>query len=78
MEKIESKTEWLRSLKRGETKVGQLSSPKECHTLSVLIARFNIEEARYKGIRITATYDKSNCRATITGNKIDFYNHKNK
>lgn len=77
MEKIESKTEWLRSLKRGETKVGQLSSPKDCHSLSVLIARFNVEEARYKGIRVTATYDRSNSRATITANKIDFYNPLN-
>ena len=73
MEFIENKTKWLRSLKRGETKVGRLASSKECTSLSVLIYRWNIDEGASKGIRITASYDRKNCIVTITGNVIEGY-----
>ena len=73
MDIIENKTKWLRSLKRGETKVGRLASSKECTTMSVLIYRWNIDEGASKGIRISATYDRKNCIVTITGNVIDSY-----
>lgn len=73
MEFIENKTKWLRSLKRGETKVGRLASSKECTSLSVLIYRWNIDEGASKGIRITASYDRKNCIVTITGNVIESY-----
>lgn len=74
MDIIENKTKWLRSLKRGETKVGRLASSKECTTMSVLIYRWNIDEGASKGIRISASYDRRNCLVTITGNVIDSYN----
>ena len=54
MEKVICKMDWLRSLKPGETKTGQFNTPKECHTLSTLIARYNVIEGRYKGINISA------------------------
>lgn len=73
MEKIICKTDWLRSLKCGESKVGQFNSPKECHTLSTLISRYNIEEGRYKGVKISATYNKTESQVTITANKINIY-----
>ena len=73
MDIIENKTKWLRSLKRGETKVGRLASSKECTSLSVLIYRWNIDEGASKGIRITASYDRKNCIVTITGNVIESY-----
>lgn len=77
MEKVISKMEWLRSIKRGETKTGRFESPKACHVLSTLIARYNVEEGRYRGVKITAVYDKPNCQVTITANKVDFYNSHN-
>jgi hypothetical protein len=70
MEKIENKMEWLRSIRRGETKTGVLDTPKDCTTMSVLIYRWNIEEGPSRGIRITAAYDRPNCQITITGNKV--------
>lgn len=73
MEKIESKTEWLRSLKSGETKTGQFDSPKECHSLSTLIARYNVEEGRYKGVKISAVYNKADSQVTITANRVRIY-----
>ena len=73
MDIIENKTKWLRSLKRGETKVGCLASSKECTTMSVLIYRWDIDEGASKGIRISASYDRRNCLVTITGNVIDSY-----
>ena len=74
MEKVISKMEWLRSIKRGETKIGLFESPKACHTLSTLIARYNVEEGRYRGVKITAVYDKPNSKVTITANKVEFFN----
>lgn len=70
MEKVICKMEWLRSLNRGESKVGQFDSPKECHTLSTLIARYNVEEGRYRGIKISANYNKAESQVTITANKV--------
>ena len=70
MEKVKCKIEWLRSLKRGESKVGQFDSPKECHTLSTIIARYNVEEGRYQGIKISAVFNKAESQVTITANKI--------
>lgn len=70
MEKVKCKIEWLRSLKRGESKVGQFDSPKECHTLSTIIARYNVEKGRYQGIKISAVYNKAESQVTITANKI--------
>lgn len=70
MEKVICKMEWLRSLKKGESKVGQFDSPKECHTLSTLIARYNVEEGRYRGIKITANYNKAESQVTITANNV--------
>lgn len=71
MEKVICKMDWLRSLKSGESKTGQFGSPKECHTLSTLIARYNVIEGRYKGIKISAEYNKADSRVTITANKVD-------
>ena len=73
MEKIENKMEWLRSIRRGETKSGRVDTPKDCTTMSVLIYRWNIEEGPARGIRITATYDRPNCIITITANRISSY-----
>lgn len=70
METIMNKMDWIRSIQRGETKTGRLSSPKECSTMSVLIYRWNIEEGLGRGIRISACYDRANSTITITGNKI--------
>lgn len=73
MEKVICKMDWLRSLKPGETKTGQFNTPKECHTLSTLIARYNVIEGRYKGIKISAEYDKWNSQVTITANEVGVY-----
>ncbi len=70
MKQIVDKMSWIRSIQRGETKTGRLSSPKECSTMSVLIYRWNIEEGPTRGIRITAQYDRVNSLITITGNNI--------
>jgi len=73
MEKVINKMDWLRSLRCGESKVGQFDSPKECHTLSTLIARYNVEEGRYLGLKISAVYNKADSQVTITANKVDVY-----
>lgn len=73
MEKVICKMDWLRSLRPGESKVGQFDTPKECHTLSTLISRFNVEEGRYKGIKITATYNKADSQVRITATKVKVY-----
>ena len=70
MEKVVCKMDWLRSLKRGESKTGQFDTPKECHPLSTLIARYNVEEGRYRGVKISAVYNKVDSQVTITANKI--------
>lgn len=74
MNLIVDKTQWLRSIKRGETKTGRVEKPKDCSTMSVLIYRWNLEEGRSRGIRITAKYDRLNCLVTITGMTIDLTN----
>ena len=73
MEKVICKMDWLRSLKSGETKTGQFDSPKECHSLSTLIARYNVEEGRYKGVKISAVYNKVDSQVTITANRVRIY-----
>ena len=42
--------------------------------MSTIIARWNAEEGRYQGIKISAAYDKPNCTVTITANPIEVYN----
>lgn len=62
---IEKKMDWLRSLKEGEELSGQLASPKECYTLSVLIARLNSIQSEEKGYKIRAHYYASRSQVTI-------------
>lgn len=73
MEIIVNKTEWLRSIRRGETKVGLLDSPKDCSSMSVIIYRWNIDEGKARGIKISAIYDRPNGIVTIKANKISSY-----
>ena len=73
MEKVICKMDWLRSLKCGESKTGQFETPKECHSLSTLIARYNVEEGRYKGVKISAVYNKPVSQVTITANKVKVF-----
>ena len=70
MEKVICKMDWLRSLKLGETKTGQFESPQECHSLSTIIARYNVAEGRYRGVKISAVYNKVDSQVTITANKV--------
>lgn len=67
MEKVTEKTAWLRSLRRGESKTGQFERPKDCSVMSTLISRFNSEEGKFVGIKIHASYNRSLCQITITG-----------
>lgn len=62
--------DWLRSLKLGETKTGQFESPQECHSLSTIIARYNVAEGRFRGVKISAVYNKVDSQVTITANKV--------
>ena len=62
--------DWLRSLKLGETKTGQFKSPQECHSLSTIIARYNVAEGRFRGVKISAVYNKVDSQVTITANKV--------
>ena len=73
MEKVINKLDWLRSLKSGESNTGQFDSPKECHSLSTLIARYNVEEGRYKGVKISAVYNRADSQVTITANRVRIY-----
>lgn len=75
MEKVDKKVEWLRSIKAGEVRKGKFNTPKDCHIMSSIIARWNVEEGRYQGIRVSAKYDKPNCIVTITANPITVYEH---
>jgi hypothetical protein len=70
MEKVICKMDWLRSLKLGETKTGQFNSPQECHSLSTIIARYNVAEGRFRGVKISAVYNKVDSQVTITANKV--------
>ena len=70
MEKVICKMDWLRSLKLGETKTGQFESPQECHSLSTIIARYNVAEGRFRGVKISAVYNKVDSQVTITANKV--------
>ena len=73
MEKVINKMDRLRSLKSGESKTGQFDSPKESHSLSTLIARYNVEEGRYKGVKISAVYNRADSQVTITANRVRIY-----
>jgi hypothetical protein len=73
MEKIDKKVEWLRSVKPGDVKIGKFQTPKDCHIMSSIIARWNVEEGRYLGIRVSAVYDKPNSIVTITANPTEVY-----
>ena len=73
MEKVTCKMDWLRSLNCGESKTGQFETPKECHSLSTLIARYNVEEGRYKGVKISAVYNKADSQVTITAKKVNIH-----
>ena len=67
---IEKKTEWIRSIRPGETKKGFVREYEELDTLSTLASRFNQSLGRDRGVVITSKrnwYEKS---FTIVCNKI--------
>jgi len=63
---IEQKTEWLRSIRLGQSLTGRVSTPKECHSFSTLLARWNVEEGAFQGIRVKGKYQAKQCLITIT------------
>ena len=70
MEKVTNKVEWLRSFKKGDVRKVAIEHAKDCHRYSVLISRWNYEEGRDKGIRLSANYNSEKGYFTITANPI--------
>lgn len=68
---IENKMGWLRSLNLGESKTGYVSTPKECYSMSVLIAKLNAMEAKERGFKIRGHYDAEKCMITIYTEKYE-------
>lgn len=62
---VTNKMEWLRSLGKGEERSGYFESPKDCFSMSVLIARWNNTESFEKGFKIRAHYNYKDCNVTI-------------
>lgn len=50
---IEKKTEWIRSIRPGETKTGFVREYEELDTLSTLVSRFNQGLGRDRGVKLT-------------------------
>lgn len=67
IEKVTCITRWLRTFSTvGDTRKGQLESAKKCHSVSVMLSRWNVEEGRDIGIKLHAVYDKRNAQVTVT------------
>lgn len=65
IEHITHKIAWLRTFKAGQKRTAQFNSPKDCQSLSVLLARWNWEEGRERGIRLLASYNRRLSQATV-------------
>lgn len=68
---VMKKTEWLRSFTPGMVEVGCFQSPKECHTMSVLIARWNACEGKDSKIKLSATYNFDDCTVTVVAHALE-------
>ena len=67
---IEKKTEWIHSIRPGETKTGFVREYEELDTLSTLVSRFNQSLGRDRGVVLSGKrnwYEKS---FTIVCNRI--------
>lgn len=59
---IEKKTEWIRSIRPGETKTGFVREYEDFDSLSTLVSRFNQGLGRDRGVKLTTKrnwYEKS-------------------
>ena len=67
---IEKKTEWIRSIRPGETKTGFVREYEELDTLSTLISRFNQGLGRDRGVFVSGKRDWFTKSFTITCRKL--------
>lgn len=70
IEKVSCIMQWLRTFSAvGETRKAQLESSKKCHTVSVMLSRWNYDEGREAGLWLHAKYDTPKAQVTITAVK---------
>ena len=67
---IEKKTEWIRSIRPGETKTGFVREYEELDTLSTLVSRFNQGLGRDRGVFVSGKRDWFAKSFTITCRKL--------
>lgn len=67
---IEKKTEWIRSIRPGETKKGFVSKHEELDTLSTLVSRFNQGLGRDRGVVLSSKRNWFEKSFTITCQRI--------
>lgn len=68
---IEKKTEWIRSIRPGETKTGYVREHEELDTLSTLLSRFNMGLGRERGIFVSGKRDWFKKSFTLTCYKLE-------
>lgn len=68
---IERKTEWIRSIRPGETKKGFVREYEELDTLSTLTSRFNQSVGRDRGVVLTGKRCWHEKSFTITCHRIE-------
>ena len=71
MEFIERKTEWIRSIRPGETKTGYVREHEELDTLSTLLSRNNMGLGRERGVFVSGKRNWFEKSFTISCRKID-------
>lgn len=70
IEEVSCIMQWSRKFTTaGETRKAQFKSSKKCHTVSVMLSRWNYEEGRDAGLWLHAKYDMPNAQVTITAVK---------
>lgn len=67
---IKKKSEWIRSIQPGETKVGQFQSYEDLDTMSTLVSRFNQSLGKERGVVLSGKRDWYAKTYTITCRRI--------
>ena len=68
---IEKKTEWIRSIRLGETKKVFVKKHEELDTLCTLASRFNQGTGRERGVRVTCKRNWFEKSFMITCQKVE-------
>lgn len=66
-EKIVNRRAWFRSIRPGETSIGQFTYYKELKSISVQLADYNAGDAKRNGVFVHAKYDRNKLIVILAG-----------